>query len=103
MVMVRQNILRWVIVGVTVLTFACGFTLILGLLDPYSAYGRIAVNVFKPVYMSGNNLLESVFHDLKIILLSDRCLYSEYDLFYDSIGHSCDYRNSGTETWAHMV
>ena len=56
-----KNILRWVIVGVTVLTFACGFTLILGLLDPYSAYGRIAVNVFKPVYMSGNNLLESVF------------------------------------------
>lgn len=56
-----KNILRWVIVGVTVLAFACGFTLILGLLDPYSAYGRIAVNVFKPVYMSGNNLLESVF------------------------------------------
>lgn len=63
-----KNILRWVIVGVTVLAFACGFTLILGLLDPYSAYGRIAVNVFKPVYMSGIICWNLFFHDLKIIL-----------------------------------
>lgn len=56
-----KNILRWIVVGVTALAFACGFTALLGLLDPYSAYGRIVVNVFKPVYMSGNNLLESIF------------------------------------------
>ena len=56
-----KNTLRWSILGVTIISFFCGFTFIIGLLDPYSAYGRIAVHVFKPVYMTGNNLLESVF------------------------------------------
>lgn len=60
-----KNILRWIVVGITAISFFCGFTAILGLLDPYSAYGRIAVNVFKPVYMLGNNLLESVFSQFK--------------------------------------
>ncbi|MDR0711323.1 MAG: 4Fe-4S dicluster domain-containing protein [Prevotellaceae bacterium] len=37
------------------------FPLILGFIDPYSAYGRIAANVFRPVYMAGNNVLEAIF------------------------------------------
>lgn len=32
-------------------------TLIVGLLDPYAHYGRIAVHLFYPVYACGNNLL----------------------------------------------
>ncbi len=56
-----RNVLRWTVLAVTVLSFVCGFTLILGLLDPYSAFGRMVTNVFKPLYMLGNNLLESVF------------------------------------------
>lgn len=56
-----KNILRWAVVAITAIAFACGFTVVLGLLDPYSAYGRVVVNVFKPVYMMGNNLLESIF------------------------------------------
>lgn len=56
-----KNTLRWTMVVITTITFACGFTMLLGLLDPYSAYGRIVVNVFKPGYMLGNNLLESIF------------------------------------------
>lgn len=53
--------LRWTVLGVTVIASVCGFSVVLGLLDPYSAYGRIVVHIFKPVYMLGNNLLESVF------------------------------------------
>lgn len=53
--------LRWGVLGVTAIAFLFGFTVILGLLDPYSAFGRMTVNVFKPVYMLGNNLLESIF------------------------------------------
>ena len=53
--------LRWTVLGVTAVGFLCGFTVILGLLEPYSAFGRMVTNVFKPVYMVGNNLLESVF------------------------------------------
>ena len=56
-----KNILRWGILSVTVVAFLFNFTVVLGLLDPYSAFGRMVVNVFKPVYMLGNNLLETVF------------------------------------------
>lgn len=45
----------------TTVAFLLNFTVVLGLLDPYSAFGRMVTNVFKPVYMLGNNLLESVF------------------------------------------
>ena len=56
-----KNILRWSVFGVTLIAFFAGFPVLLGLIDPYSAYGRMITNVFKPVYMAGNNLLESIF------------------------------------------
>lgn len=56
-----KNILRWSILGIVIITFLCKLPLLLGLLDPYSAFGRIITNVFKPVYILGNNLLESIF------------------------------------------
>lgn len=56
-----KNILRWSIVGLLIIAFVGKFTVLIGALDPYSAYGRIVVHVFKPVYMLGNNLLESIF------------------------------------------
>jgi ferredoxin len=55
------SILRWSVVGGTVVAFLFGFTFLLGLLDPYSAFGRITVHVFKPAYLAGNNLLEAIF------------------------------------------
>lgn len=59
-----KNLLRGAVLAVTVIAFFCGFTVVVGLLDPYSAFGRMVTNVFKPVYMSGNNLLESIFSRL---------------------------------------
>ena len=56
-----KNIVRWSVLTIAVCSFLCGFTVLLGLLDPYSAFGRIITNIFKPVYMIGNNLLESIF------------------------------------------
>lgn len=56
-----KTVLRWAVVVLTVVAFLSGFTVVLGLLDPYSAFGRMVTNVWKPVYMWGNNLLESVF------------------------------------------
>ena len=35
-----KNILRWVILGATLVAFLFGFTFLVGLLDPYGAYGR---------------------------------------------------------------
>lgn len=55
------NWLRWGIVAATILAFFVGFTFLVGLLDPYSAFARITVHVIKPVYLAGNNLLELIF------------------------------------------
>ena len=55
-------ILRWSIVVVCLVLFFLGFTIVLGILDPFSAYGRIVVHVFSPVYMFTNNVLASIFN-----------------------------------------
>ncbi len=54
-------ILRWSIVGITLVAFLFGFNFLVGLLDPYSAYGRFSVHIFRPAYLAGNNLLENIF------------------------------------------
>lgn len=51
------NILRYVMLGVLLVALVAGFTSIAALIAPYSAYGRIASNLFAPVYQWGNNLL----------------------------------------------
>lgn len=56
-----HNILRWSVAGICFLLFFFGSTFVLSLLDPYSAYGRMIVNVFQPVYLSANNVLEYIF------------------------------------------
>jgi ferredoxin len=43
-----------------VLLFVAGYPFLLALLEPYSAYGRVATALFKPPYLAGNNLLETV-------------------------------------------
>ncbi|MFA5657155.1 MAG: 4Fe-4S dicluster domain-containing protein [Dysgonamonadaceae bacterium] len=56
-----KTILRWATLSIIVVAFLFGFTFLLGLLDPYGAYGRIATHLFRPVYLAGNNLLETIF------------------------------------------
>lgn len=58
----EKKILRFSVLVLVIATYFAGFTLVLSLLEPYSAYGRIAANVLRPVYMAGNNLLASVFN-----------------------------------------
>jgi ferredoxin len=52
-----MNILRYTLLGVTVATAVAGFTTLVVWLDPYSNFGRIATNLFRPVVMWGNNAL----------------------------------------------
>ena len=51
-----KTVLRWSVLGVTLIAFLFGFTFLMGLLDPYGAYGRIVTHVFRPAYLAGNNL-----------------------------------------------
>ncbi|NDW12181.1 4Fe-4S dicluster domain-containing protein [Bacteroides sp. 214] len=52
--------LRYTLLGVFVLALIMGFNWLVAILEPYSAYGRIASTIFAPVYQWGNNLLACV-------------------------------------------
>ena len=56
-----KTILRWSVLSLVIITYISGLGLVLDLLDPYSMYGRLAVHLFKPVYMAANNGLEHLF------------------------------------------
>lgn len=47
-----KRVMRWTLLGMTIFG-----SVMLSLLDPYSIYGRISVNLFRPVYIWCNNLL----------------------------------------------
>lgn len=51
------NWLRYPLLGITAILAVFGFSGLCLLLDPYSNFGRIASNLFRPVVMWGNNLL----------------------------------------------
>ena len=52
-----QTILRYSLLGICALFLIFGITTPVLYLDPYSNFGRMAVNLFRPVVMEGNNLL----------------------------------------------
>ena len=52
--------LRYGMLGVFIISAVAGINAIVSLLAPYSSYGRIASNLFKPVYEAGNNVLASI-------------------------------------------
>lgn len=49
--------LRYLMLAVLVGSIVAGLSSVVALLAPYSSYGRIASNIFQPVYILGNNLL----------------------------------------------
>ena len=56
-----KNVLRRSILALAIIVLVCSSAMFIGFIDPYSAYGRIVVNIFKPVYLMGNNILEAIF------------------------------------------
>lgn len=61
----ENKILRWSIVGLVLLALIAGFQIIVSLLDPYSAYGRIAINILRPAYLGINNLMAVIGNHYK--------------------------------------
>ncbi|WP_459190140.1 4Fe-4S dicluster domain-containing protein [Parabacteroides sp. APC149_11_2_Y6] len=51
------NLLRYAILALTAVFLVFGSSELCLLLDPYSNYGRIATNLFRPAVMWGNNML----------------------------------------------
>ncbi len=70
--------LRWSVIVLFVASFIAGIGSIVALLEPYSAYGRMASNLFAPIYKLGNNTLayfaeradSYAFYSTDIILFS---------------------------------
>ena len=52
-----KTILRYSVLGVFVVLMLAGVSSVAVLVAPYSAFGRIAQNLFAPVYQAGNNVL----------------------------------------------
>ena len=53
----EKRILRYGVLALFIVAFIAGIGLLVALLAPYSSYGRIAQNIFQPVYIFGNNLM----------------------------------------------
>jgi len=56
-----QNILRYSITAAVFISFIAGTMILINLLDPYSLFGKIFYNIFKPFYIFFNNLLAEIF------------------------------------------
>lgn len=52
--------LRYGILTLFIVAFVAGIGSLVALLAPYSSYGRIASNIFAPIYRLGNNLLACI-------------------------------------------
>lgn len=52
-----KNWLRYAVLAIFIVTLAAGFGAVALLVAPYSAFGRIAQNLFAPLWKWGNNLL----------------------------------------------
>ena len=52
-----KNLLRYGLFALFAVAMVAGATSLAGLIAPYSAFGRIAANLFAPLYRLGNNLL----------------------------------------------
>ncbi|MCL2074464.1 MAG: 4Fe-4S binding protein [Marinilabiliaceae bacterium] len=49
--------LRYGVLSLFILSIILGISILYGMLDPYSAYGRIANTLFLPIWQKGNNIL----------------------------------------------
>ncbi len=61
-----SNWLRYGLLGITLIVFFSGSLFAITWLDPYSVFGRIVTNVFKPVYLGLNNLLATILVEFGI-------------------------------------
>ena len=55
-----KSLLRYTVLALFVGALVGGLGVVVALLAPYSSYGRIASNLFQPIYAFGNNILASV-------------------------------------------
>ncbi len=82
-----KNILRYSILGITVISFIAGTILIVNLLDPYSNFGRIFSDFLQPAYIKANNILAGILNKRDIYTLQPQDIIPPnwYTLIYPVI------------------
>jgi Pyruvate/2-oxoacid:ferredoxin oxidoreductase delta subunit len=70
------NIVRYSLLAICVIFLVFGIVTPLLFLDPYSNFGRIAVNIFRPIVMEGNNLLNWIALKLNIYSFYQVTIYT---------------------------
>ena len=73
-----HNLLRYSFLALAVLFFLSGSMFAFTILDPYSNFGRIVTQLFKPVLVAGNNFLAAILEHFKN--------YSVYPVQYKNPG-----------------
>ena len=63
------NWLRYTIIGIAIAFLIGGSILGIALLDPYSLFGRIVSDLFRPLLIEGNNLLAGILNNFDIYAL----------------------------------
>lgn len=64
-----HNWLRYSILIITILFYLIGSGFLINLLDPYSTFGKIFSNLFRPILIGVNNSLSTIFEKLNIYWL----------------------------------
>ena len=64
-----HNFLRYAVLLITLLPILAGSILVINLLDPFSSFGRISANIFRPMLMAVNNISASLLEPLGIHVL----------------------------------
>lgn len=59
-----QNLMRYSILGITIILFIAGSSFLVILLDPYSIFGRFVSQLFRPLIIWGNNGLSAILSGL---------------------------------------
>jgi ferredoxin len=61
---------RYIVLGITILLFLFGLSIGLNLLDPYSSFGRISSNLFRPILIIVNNVISFLLESLNLYWVS---------------------------------
>jgi ferredoxin len=65
-----RNLLRYSILAVVIIAFLAGTSLLVNFLDPYSNFGRIMANIFRPAVLAGNNTLAGILEKQDVFWLT---------------------------------
>lgn len=61
---------RYIILGITILFYFTGASIGLKLLDPFSNYGRITTNIFRPITIGANNFISFLLEKMNFYFIS---------------------------------